>query len=84
MKSSRGSCNDVLRKTKEDETNLDLRTENSHWRDMYVREADGRCSALGCGGGSEGIPASEGEFRQELSHPNMAYSISSFQVPLQP
>ena len=63
MKRSRGSCNDVLRKTKEDEINLDLRTENSHWRDMCVREADGRCSALGCGGGAEGIPASEAEFR---------------------
>ena len=37
MKSSRGSCNDVLRKTKEDETNLDLRTENSHWRDVCER-----------------------------------------------
>ena len=51
---------------------------------MCVTEADGRRSALGCGGGAEGIPGSEGEFRQELSHTNMAYSISSFQVPPQP
>ena len=40
MKSSRGSCNDVLRKTKEDEINLDLRTENSHPSLSQPRTAD--------------------------------------------